>query len=216
MSALQTIFLCDDEDGVRRGLMFLLRQHDFAVQAFSNGPDLLAAIDAIPSQVRGVFLLDVDMNPMRGDELHDHLISRGLGNRNPVIFLSGRGTISLAVSQIAKGALDFVEKPQTDEKLVTLLKHALQLEEQWQKKANRVSFLSTMWESLSPQQRRVALLKASGEPNKVIASLLAIVERTVEEHWVRVRDKLGVDTVATLATTVAEMRASGIDLSEDQ
>jgi DNA-binding NarL/FixJ family response regulator len=51
--------------------------------------------------------------------------------------------------------------------------------------------------------------------NKVAGDKLGIGERMVEEHWVKVRDKLGVDTVAALATTIAELRASGVDLSAD-
>lgn len=211
MTPSPTIYLCDDDEGIRRGLTFLLKQHEFAVQAFASGPELLAHLDALAGPVRGVFLLDIDMAPMRGEVLHDQLIARGLGKRNPVIFLSGRGTISLAVGEMTKGALDFVEKPHTDNKLIDQLKRAMLLEEQWQRQARRIDFLGSMWDSLAPQQRRVAVLKASGESNKSIAAQMDIVERTVEEHWVKVRDKLGVDTVAALATTIAEMRACGLN-----
>ena len=213
MTTQPTIYLCDDDDGVRGALSFLLRQHGFKVSAHASGRELLAAVDAATPRVRGVFVLDMRMEPMPGQQVHEQLRSRGLEKRNPVIFLSGHGDIPAAVSAMAKGALNFVEKPYTDDTLVPLIRHALQLEEVWHRRAQRGDFLRSMWDSLAPQQRRVALLKASGKPTKVIASQMNIVERTVEEHWVKVREKLGIDSVAQLATTLSDMRANDIDLS---
>lgn len=211
----QTIYLCDDDAGVRGALSFLLKQHGFAVVAYASGPDLLAAIDQNIAALRGVFVLDVRMEPMSGPVLHEQLLERGLGKKHPVIFLSGHGDIPVAVAAMAKGALNFVEKPYTDDMLLPMLHEALALEEQWHRAAVRRGFLLSMWESLAPQQRRIARSKSAGDLNKVIAAQLNIAERTVEEHWVKVRDKLGVDSAASLATTMAEMRANGIDTSGD-
>jgi two-component system response regulator DctR len=108
-----------------------------------------------------------------------------------------------------------VEKPYTDDTLVPLIRQALELEEEWSHKAKRGDFLRSMWDSLASQQRRVARFKERGVPNKVSADKMNIVERTVEEHWVKVRDKLGVDSAAELATTMADMRAFGIDVSTE-
>jgi two-component system response regulator DctR len=211
----QTIYLCDDDAGVRGALSFLLKQHSFTVVAHASGPDLLACIDHNPKELRGVFVLDVRMEPMSGPVLHEQLLQRGLGKTHPVIFLSGHGDIPVAVAAMAKGALNFVEKPYTDDMLLPMLREALVLEDQWHRAAVRRDFLLSMWESLAPQQRRIARLKSAGDLNKVIAAQMHIAERTVEEHWVKVRDKLGVDSAATLATTMAEMRASGIDTAGD-
>lgn len=211
----QTIYLCDDDAGVRGALSFLLKQHGFAVVAYASGPDLLAAIDQNITGLRGVFVLDVRMEPMSGPVLHEQLLERGLGKKHPVIFLSGHGDIPVAVAAMSKGALNFVEKPYTDDMLLPMLREAMALEEQWHRVALRREFLLSMWESLAPQQRRIARLKSAGDLNKVIASQMNIAERTVEEHWVKVRDKLGVDSAATLATTMAEMRANGIDTAGD-
>jgi len=213
MTNTPTIYLCDDDNGVRGGLSYLLEQCGFNVNAFASGPALLAALDALPQPPRGVFVLDLQMEPMRGDAVHDRLHARGLGHRMPVIFLSAHGTIPITVSAMKKGAITFVEKPYTVETLVPLLKEALEKEEQWQRQANRCEFLRTMWESLAPQQRRVARMKAKGDITKVIGDRIDLADRTVEEHWVNVRDKLGVDSVAALATTIAEMRACGVDIS---
>jgi two-component system response regulator DctR len=213
MTNNQTIYICDDDEGVRSALSYLLKKHGFKVSAYGSGPELLAAVDAAPKPVRGLFVLDGRMEPMSGAVVHEQLRSRGFEKRNPVIFLSGHGDIPAAVTAMEKGALSFVEKPPTEEKLLPLMHQALELEEKWQVSARRSDFLRFMWESLTQRQRQTALLKAEGELNRVIGAKLGITERMVEEHWVKVRDKLGVDSIATLATSIAEMRACHIDVS---
>lgn len=205
---LPTVYLCDDEPSVLDGLAFLLKQQGFLVSAHGSGPALLEAIQKIPTPLRGIFVLDLDMAPMRGVELHDALRALGLGPKNPVIFLSGKGTLGIAVEEMKKGALDFVEKPHTVDKLVPLIHRALELEDQWQTAARRQVFLAELWHSLSQQQKRVALKKAAGDLNKVIAAALGISDRMVEEHLKKAMEKLGVESHAALATTINETRAS--------
>ena len=209
------IIVCDDDEGVRGGLAFWLRQLGHSVEAFGNGPDLLAFVDRQRPSLRAVFLLDMKMEPLSGTAVHDALIERGLSRRNPVIFLSGHGDIPLAVLAMQKGALSFVEKPHTNDTLLPTITRAMDLEAQWHQEAVRFDFLKAMWDSLSTQQRKVVRLAALGDMNKVIAVKLDIVERTVEAHLSKAFDKLGVDSRATLATTVANMRNYGIDLDAD-
>jgi DNA-binding NarL/FixJ family response regulator len=67
-----------------------------------------------------------------------------------------------------------------------------------------------MWNSLTAAQREVVVMSAEGESNRIIAAKLGIGERAVEERKAKAYEKLGVDTVATLATTIAAMKACGI------
>jgi two-component system response regulator DctR len=180
------------------------------VRAYGSGQDLLEAIDAEPKPLRAIFVLDLDMPPMDGDAVHDQLIARGYAKSSPVIFLSGRGTITRAVQAVNKGALDFVEKPYTNDALLPLLRRALELEVDLHRKAKRCDFLLSMWNNLTPQQTKVAVLVAEGHLNKVIASVLEISERMVEVHRSKAFEKLGVDSPAELATTIATMKGFGI------
>jgi two-component system, LuxR family, response regulator DctR len=209
---MRTAFLCDDDPGVRGALAFLLRQHGIDVVAHASGPELLEAIDILAPPVRGVFLLDLRMEPMGGAEVHQALIARGLHARNPVIFLSGHGSIPAAMASVQRGAVDFLEKPYTDDTLIERLGRAFALEETWQAEARRREFLLSLWNDVTPQQRRVAVLVAAGDLNKVIAGKLQVSERMVEVHRARVFEKLGVDSAAGLATTLASMRAMEIAL----
>ena len=210
MKPQATIYICDDDEDVRGGLSFLLRESEFDVRAFGSGAALLEAIELEPQPLRAIFVLDLDMPPMDGDVVHDQLIERGHARRSPVIFLSGRGTIGRAVQAVNKGALDFVEKPHTSSTLLPLLHRAVVLEAELHQKARRCDFLQEMWDSLTPQQRKVAMLVAEGHLNKEIADMLGIVVRMVEVHRSKAYEKLGVDTQAELATTIAAMKGFGI------
>jgi FixJ family two-component response regulator len=210
MNSPTTIYLCDDEKDVLDALAFLLRQAEFDVRAFGSGAALLEAIEAEPKPLRAVFVLDLDMHPMHGDVVHEQLITRGYARRSPVIFLSGRATITRAVLAVNKGAMDFVEKPHTSGTLLPLLHRAVVLEAELHQKAKRCDFLQEMWKTLTPQQRKVAVLVAEGHLNKVTGSMLGITERMVEVHRSKACEKLGVDKAPELATTIAAMKSFGI------
>lgn len=205
-----TIYLCDDEEEVLDALSFLLRQAGFKVQTYVGGKELLNAIEAAPKPLRAIFVLDLYMPPMDGDLVHDQLIALGYTRRSPVIFLSGHGVISRAVNAVSKGALSYVEKPHTADALLPLLTRAVALESQWDAQARRCDFLRFMWDSLTDRQRQVALLVAQGQSNKISADQLDVVERTVEVTRSKVFEKLGVDSAAALATTLAAMRSCGV------
>jgi two-component system, LuxR family, response regulator DctR len=214
MSGIPTIYLCDDDDGVRSALSFLLRQHDLQVSAHASGPELLARVDTSPVPVRGVFILDLRMEPMSGQVVHDQLRARGLGLRCPVIFLSGHGDIPVAVKEMQKGAFEFVEKPYTDDALVGLIQRALAKEESLWSKAERCRALGLLLASLSKQQRRIVPMVEKGELNKVMAWKLDLSERAIEVHKAKLFDKLSVRSAAEVATIVAEMRACGLVIDE--
>jgi len=108
--------------------------------------------------------------------------------------------------------VDFVEKPHTTRKLLPLLHRAVDLEAELHQKATRCEFLQSLWDSLTPQQRKVAVLVAEGNSNSTIAAMLGITERMVEVHRSKAYEKLGVDKPAELATTIAAMKACGIDV----
>lgn len=205
-----TIYLCDDDEGVRSSLAFLLRQHDLEVITYASGPELLAAVDGRTAPLRGIFVLDVRMEPLSGLQVQEALISRGLDKRMPVLFLSGHGDIPMAVGAMARGAFSFAEKPYADDALVQLIRKALALEVQWQGRMARVDALRQLIEGLSRQQVRLMPLVAAGELNKTMAWKMELSVRTVEEHRRKIFERLNVHSAAELATLLAEARTAGI------
>jgi two-component system response regulator DctR len=213
MTTQPTIYLCDDDEGVRTSLAFLLRQHDLEVIAYASGTELLAAVDAASVPPRGIFVLDVRMEPLSGLQVHEALISRGLDKRMPVLFLSGHGDIPMAVGAMARGAFSFAEKPYADEALVQLIRQALDVEVQWHGRMARVDALRQLIEGLSRQQVRLMPLVAAGELNKTIAWKMELSVRTVEEHRRKIFERLNVHSAAELATLLAEARTAGVDIA---
>ncbi|WP_395701335.1 response regulator transcription factor [Aquabacterium sp.] len=195
------VHLVDDEAAVRDALAFLLRSHGLAARAYASGPELLAALEAGP--LRGCILLDVRMEPMSGLQLHDELVARGV--TLPVIFLSGHGDIPMAVDALHKGALDFVEKPFSDESLVQRLERALKLEAAHASARTDREREAARLAALTEREHEVMLRVAAGRLNKVIADELHISVRTVEVHRARVFAKLGVRSAAEVASLLARL-----------
>lgn len=195
------VYLVDDESVVRDALAFLLGSRGLLVYGFASGPALLAHLAQSRPPVRGVFVLDVRMEPMSGLILHEALLALKL--HNPVLFLSGHGDIPMVVESLKKGAFDFLEKPYSDNTLVDRIEQALAVERAMLLDDARAAENKARLESLSDREREVMARVAAGKLNKVIADELHIAVRTVEVHRARVFSKLGVRSAAELATWLA-------------
>jgi two-component system, LuxR family, response regulator DctR len=201
----RTVYLVDDEQGVRDALSFLLRSRGLMVHSFANAPEVLAHLKLMQAKhapVRGVFLVDVRMEPMSGLLLHEALLDAGI--RNPLMFLSGHGDIPMVVEALKKGAFDFLEKPCSDNSLVDRVEKALSVEAAMHDEARRHTEVQARLDSLTDREREVMTRVAAGKLNKVIADELHIAVRTVEVHRARVFSKLSVRSAAELATVLAQ------------
>lgn len=197
---MSVVYLVDDDAGVRDALSFLLGSRGLEVRSFSGGPELLQALSSEPPP-RGVFLLDMRMEPMNGARLHDELLARGL--RNPVLFLTGHGDIPMVVQALKKGAFDFLEKPYSDNALADLIGQALAVEAAMQAEGAQAQERAARLASLTAREQEVMQRVAAGKLNKVIADELHVSVRTVEVHRARVFAKCGVKSAAELATLLA-------------
>lgn len=195
------VYLVDDEAVVRDALVFLLGSRGLLVHAFDGAPAVLSFLASQPRPLRGVFVLDVRMEPVSGLRLHEMLIDQGL--RNPVLFLSGHGDIPMVVESLKKGAFDFLEKPYSDNALVDRIEQALAVEAASYVDNARAAERTARLASLSEREREIMLRVAAGKLNKVIADELHIAVRTVEVHRARVFSKLGVRSAAELAGLLA-------------
>jgi two-component system response regulator DctR len=199
-----TVHLVDDDPGVRDALAFLLRSRGLDVRAFESGPALLEMLDreGPPNgSPKGVFLLDVRMEPMTGTKLHDELLARRL--KNPVLFLTGHGDIPMVVEALKKGAFDFLEKPYSDNALADRIEQALAVDAAMQAEGAQAAERAARLASLTEREHEVMTRVAAGKLNKVIADELHVAVRTVEVHRARVFAKLGVRSAAEVATLLA-------------
>ncbi|HMK86825.1 MAG TPA: response regulator transcription factor [Steroidobacteraceae bacterium] len=188
-----TIFVVDDDDGMRRALDTLLSTVGYKTAVFARPTDFLAQYQA---DVPGCLVLDIRMPEMSGLEVQQQLNRRG--SMLPVIFITGHGDVPMAVQAMKEGAFEFIQKPFRDQDLLDCINHALKQDAENRSTAARRSDVLHRLESLTPREREVMNLIVEGSANKVIAIDLGLSERTVEIHRAKVMEKMGARSVAHL------------------
>ena len=194
-----TVFIVDDDLAVRDSLSLMIEQENIGVRTFDSAESFLSAYQP---EYRGCAIVDVRMSGMDGMELHQLLQARNI--LLPVIFLTGHGDIPMSVQAIKAGAVDFLTKPVTREKLITSIRAAIQKSEKLlSENANHQEALSHL-AHLTDRERDVMLLAVQGHPNKHIARTLGISHRTVEIHKSKIMQKTGAINLLDLARIVHE------------
>jgi two-component system, LuxR family, response regulator FixJ len=197
------VFIVDDDEAVRNSLRLLVKSVGLAAVPAESAQEFLATYD--PGDP-GCLILDVRMPGMSGIELQQQLNLRGAVI--PVIFITGHGDIPMAVEAMQQGAFDFLQKPFRDQDLIDRVQRALERD-----RANRAELLERARirerrDSLTPREREVLELVASGKPNKVMAADLGLSQRTVEIHRARVMEKMGASSLAQLVRMVLDLEES--------
>jgi len=199
-SPYATVYIVDDDQGVRDALAWLLRSRRLSSECFDSAESFDARITTI-SGVRepSCVLLDVRMAGLSGLAMFEKLIGYGLLPTLPVIFLTGHADVPTAVDAVKRGAFDFCEKPFSDNVLVDRIEQALALSAERLTALNRSSNLQALLDGLTERERDVLRLVVDGLPNKMVADQLDISVRTVEVHRARVFEKMGVKSAVELA-----------------
>jgi two-component system, LuxR family, response regulator FixJ len=188
-----TIYVVDDDDGMRRALTILMTTVGYNAIAFGRPSEFLAKYD--PNQP-GCLVLDVRMPEMSGLEVQQHL--NRAGSMLPVILVTGHGDIPMAVQAMKDGAFDFLQKPFRDQDLLDRINGALKQDAENREMVERHADLKRRADSLTPREHEVMDLVVDGRANKVIAIDLGLSERTVEIHRANVMEKMGARSVAHL------------------
>jgi len=188
-----TVYVVDDDDGMRRALSLLLNTVGYKTAAFASPKEFL---DEVKTDAAGCLVLDIRMPGMSGLELQQHL--NRTGSMLPVIFITGHGDVPMAVQAMKEGAFEFVQKPFRDQDLLDRINHALELDKGSRGILALRADVLARFESLTPRERQVMLLVVDGAANKVIAIDLSLSERTVEIHRAKVMEKMGARSVAHL------------------
>ena len=194
-----TVFIVDDDEGMRRGLEFLVRSAGYEAKCFESAPPFL---EFYKPTMRGCLLLDVRMPGMSGLELQEHLQSRRIGI--PVIIVTAFANVPMAVRAIQAGAFDFIEKPFEGAALLTRVRRALAQDEQIRADGEDTEEACRRLALLTPREREVMNLVVDGMLNKQVAADLGISMKTVETHRARVMDKMGVQSLAELVRLAIE------------
>jgi FixJ family two-component response regulator len=201
-----TVFVIDDEPEVREGLSRLLRSAGWQAVCFGSADEFLA-YDASASV--GCILLDVNMPGCTGPQLHDILRSRHL--TLPVIFLTGKSTLSTGVRAMKNGAFDFLEKPADEAVLLPAVEAAVGRHLASCRQALALDDFDQRMARLSAREREVLEHVMRGRLNKQIAADLDIAEKTVKVHRGRAMAKMRVRSVAQLVHLYDQMHPERLD-----
>ena len=177
--------------------MRLLRAAGHTVEAFASAREFLARErDDGP----GCLVLDLRMPEMTGLELQDALERAGYAI--PVVFVSGHGDIPASVKAMKAGAIDFLTKPVQNRDLLQAVERALARDcAARAARAERDAARARM-ARLTPRERQVCALVATGLLNKQVAAELGTGEKNIKLHRAHVMEKLGVGSVAELVRLV--------------
>lgn len=192
-----TVFVVDDDEAVCDALRMLLRAAGLRVATFQSGTSFLKAYR--PAGL-SCLVLDIRMPGMSGLDLQDELHKRKI--LIPIVFLTGHGDVPMAVRALKKGAVDFIEKPHDEERLVLAVLNALRADSNRQKQPSRYDDLpddlANRLASLSQREREVLDRVLDTKSTRQISEELCISVKTVEFHRARIREKLGVTSLAGL------------------
>ena len=192
-----TVFVVDDDEPVRDSIALLLRSVGLRASTFANAGEFL---DSHDPESRGCLVLDVRLPGMSGLDLQRELDKRGTDL--PIVFITGHGDVPMAVRAMQSGAVDFLQKPFSDQDLLDRVQQAIA--EQAERRAERESraHITEKLAQLTPREAEVLHRVVKGEANKVIANRLELSQRTVEVHRAHIMRKLEVRSLAQLVRMV--------------
>jgi len=188
-----TIFVVDDDAGIRDTVREILEAHGWLVETFASCEAFLAAWR--PGR-EGCLVIDALLPGMDGFELLARL--KADKSTPPSIMITGHGDVSMAVKAMRAGAADFIEKPFGHEELVASITHALEQVPGAARSEDRRMVAASHLNGLTTRQRQILDLVLAGHPSKNIAADLSISQRTVENHRAAIMRKTGSRSIPAL------------------
>ena len=187
------VYVIDDDEAMRDSLNFLLASTGFDVVLFESAQSFL---DALPDLAFGCVLSDVRMPGIDGIELLNRMKARN--SPLPIVIMTGHGDIPLAVEAMKLGAVDFLEKPFDDGRLVAMIETAIRRAEPAAKSEALTQDIVARVATLSPRERQVMDGLIAGLSNKLIARDYDISPRTIEVYRANVMTKMQANSLSEL------------------
>jgi len=192
----EVVYVVDDDEAVRDSLTWLLESNGYTVRCHASAERFLQSLQNTDKSTISCLILDVRMPGMSGLELQERLISENLPM--PISFITVHGDVSMAVSTMKRGAVDFIEKPFKENELCALVERMLTKARVDFAQADQRKNTQSLLSKLTGRERQVLERIVAGRLNKQIADDLSISIKTVEAHRANIMEKLNVNTVADL------------------
>lgn len=197
----ETIFVVDDDFRVREALVDLFASKNLHCVAFASAAEYLRL--ANPSGP-SCLVLDVSLPDINGLELQSSMVRT---DHPPIVFITGHGDIPSSVRAMKAGAIDFLTKPWSVEELLQAVRQALERDRLQRRARAELMELEGKVATLTPREREVLPLVASGFQNKQAAAQLGISEVTLQIHRSKIMQKMKAASLADLVRMAAKLEA---------
>ena len=201
--ALPTVFIVDDDRGLRQAIQDLVESVGLRAESFASGEDFLRAKRMNrPS----CLVLDVRLPQMSGLDFQQRLTETGI--QIPIIFITAHGDIPMSVRALKSGALEFLTKPFRDQDLLDAIHQALERDRVAREQQSEIRNLQERVRTLTAREQEVMNLVVSGMLNKQIASEIGTSEATVKIHRGNVMRKMKAGSVVDLVRMADKLKPS--------
>src|SRR3989440_729259 len=199
--AAPIVFVVDDDVSVRESLESLIRCAGWQAETFASAQEFLVRPRVLAPSC---LVLDVSLPGLNGLDLQ----KRVAADRSdmPIIFITGNGDVPMTVQAMKAGAVEFLTKPFGDDVLLSAIRNAIERSQATLGREAEIRAVRDGYKSLTPRERQVMALVASGLLNKQVGGELNISEITVKAHRGQVMRKMKADSLADLVTMAARLR----------
>jgi FixJ family two-component response regulator len=203
-SVVPTVYVIDDDEGLRLALDRLFRSVGYQTRVFANTSEFLLAGVA---KTAGCLVLDIRLPGSSGLDFQDQLTSAGVAM--PVILMTGHGDIPMTVRGMKAGAVDFLPKPFREQDMLDAVSAALTRDTVRRAERSQIEDIKARFEGLTSRELEIMNRVATGKMNKQIAFDLDLAEITVKIHRSNAMKKLGAKTLADFVSMAQALKHAG-------